>query len=86
MTMMIFYIYLRKLNAVTESLCGYATLTTQQTVNFLITQNKGQIDRFKDAARDVGADESDDALDRIMGKLDLTKKPEPAGKQKGKEK
>jgi hypothetical protein len=37
-----------------------------------------QIDRFKNAAREVGADESDDALDRVMGKLDLKKKPEPA--------
>jgi len=37
----------------------------------------GQLDRFREAARDLGADESDDALDRIMGKLDLTKKPEP---------
>jgi hypothetical protein len=35
-----------------------------------------QIDRFREAAREVGADESDDALDRIMGALDLTKKPE----------
>ena len=35
-----------------------------------------QLDRFKKAARDLGADQSDDALDRIMGKLDLTKKPE----------
>lgn len=36
---------------------------------------KCQLDRFKDAAREVGADESDDALDRVMGKLDL-KKPD----------
>lgn len=36
-----------------------------------------QHDRFKEAARELGADESDDALDRIMGKLDLKKKPEP---------
>jgi len=36
-----------------------------------------QSDRFKEAARELDADESDDALDRIMGKLDLTKKPEP---------
>ena len=40
-------------------------------------QNQEQIDAFKKAAREVGADESDDALDRIMGKLDLKKKPEP---------
>lgn len=35
-----------------------------------------QTDRFKAAARELGADEADDALDRIMGKLDLKKKPE----------
>lgn len=35
-----------------------------------------QLDRFKKAAREVGADESDDALDKIMRKLDLTKKPD----------
>lgn len=40
-------------------------------------QNQSQIDRFKEAARELGADEAPDALDRIMGKLDLTKKPEP---------
>ena len=37
---------------------------------------RSQIDRFKEAARKIGADESDEALDRIMGKLDLTKKPD----------
>lgn len=41
------------------------------------TPEKSQQDRFKDAARDLGSDESADALDRIMGKLDLKKKPEP---------
>jgi hypothetical protein len=35
-----------------------------------------QSERFKGAARALGADESDGALDRIMGKLDLKKKPE----------
>lgn len=38
---------------------------------------ESQLGKFKEAARDLGADESDDALDRIMGKLDLKKKPEP---------
>ncbi len=38
---------------------------------------KSQKDRFEEAAREVGADQSDDALDRIMGKLDLKNKPEP---------
>lgn len=35
-----------------------------------------QITKFKQAAREIGADESDDALDRVMGKLDLKRKPE----------
>ena len=39
--------------------------------------DKEQAYRFKEAARELGADESDDALDRIMGTLDLKKKPEP---------
>jgi hypothetical protein len=40
------------------------------------TSLSDQADRFRQAAREVRADESDDALDRIMGKLDLRKKPE----------
>jgi hypothetical protein len=47
---------------------------------FVLTTKKPQIGRFHQTARDLGADESDDALDRIMGKLDLTKKPEPEPK------
>lgn len=39
-------------------------------------ENKTQAQRFIDAAAAVGADESPDALDRIMGKLDLKKKPD----------
>ena len=35
-----------------------------------------QAERFKETARDLGADESDDNLDRIMGSLDLKKKSE----------
>lgn len=35
-----------------------------------------QIDRFKEAARKAGADESDDALDRAFGALDLRRMPE----------
>lgn len=42
--------------------------------------DKDQLARFREAARDVEADESDDALDRVMGKLDLRKKPEPEPK------
>lgn len=38
--------------------------------------NKSQLERFKEAAKDVGTDTSDDALDNIMDKLDLKKKPE----------
>lgn len=33
--------------------------------------------RFEEVAREIGADESDDALDRAMGKLDLKAKPKP---------
>lgn len=43
---------------------------------------QSQADRFREAARELGVDESDDALDRIMGKLDLTKKPEPKPEKK----
>ena len=46
-----------------------------------MADQKSQIDRFKEAARDLSADESDDALDRIMGKLDLKKKPEKTGQK-----
>lgn len=46
---------------------------------------ESQLDQFKDAAKNLGADESEDALDRIMGKLDLKKKldamPPPTGRQ-----
>lgn len=48
-----------------------------------MTKTKGsktssdQSDRFKEAARKAGADESDDAIDRAFGKLDLRHKPEP---------
>jgi len=50
-------------------------------------KNMEQVERFKDAARKLGADESNDTLDRVMGKLDLRKKPDPkpeAEKQEGK--
>ncbi len=33
--------------------------------------NKQQLKRFKETAKQSEADTSDDALDRIMGKLDL---------------
>ena len=41
-----------------------------------MNSKESQLDRFKEAARELGADESPDALDRIMGKMDLKKKPE----------
>lgn len=41
---------------------------------------KSQAGRFRQAARDLGADESVDSLDRVMGKLDLRKKPDPEPK------
>ena len=40
------------------------------------TDKERQLDRFREAARDLCVNESDDALNRIMGKLDLTRKPE----------
>ena len=36
-----------------------------------------QSDRFLVAAREVDTDLAEDSLDRIMGKLDMRKKPEP---------
>ena len=43
----------------------------------LARNDAGQAEAFRDAAIDVGADQSDNALDVVMGKLDLTKKPKP---------
>lgn len=40
-----------------------------------------QIDRFKEAACKAEADQSDDALDKVMRKLDLTKKPDDKPKK-----
>jgi len=37
---------------------------------------ESQLERFKQSAREVGADESDDALDKVFGKLDVKRKPE----------
>jgi len=42
---------------------------------------KSELDRFKETARKVGADTSDDALDKVMGKLDLKKKPDEKGEK-----
>lgn len=41
-------------------------------------EREKQIERFRETARQLGADESDDALDRAMGKLNLRAKPKPA--------
>lgn len=46
-------------------------------------REKKQEDQFRKTARELGVDESDDALDRVMGKLDLKRKPpEPEKKSK----
>lgn len=44
-----------------------------------MTNQKTQADRFREAARDVEADTSDGALDRVFGKLDLKRKPDADG-------
>lgn len=41
-----------------------------------MTQKKEQSDRFKEAARKAGADESDDALDRAFVKLKVKTEPD----------
>lgn len=41
-----------------------------------MTDEENQLERFKEAAKELGADTSDDALDKILGKLDLKRKPE----------
>lgn len=41
----------------------------------LVNKKESQLDRFKEAAREVGVDESDNALYKVMRKLDLTRKP-----------
>ena len=46
--------------------------------------NHSQRNAFEETARAVDADKSDDALDRIMGKLDLKKRPEKKEADDGK--
>jgi hypothetical protein len=49
----------------------------------MMTEKKSlseQKDRFTTAARELGADESEDALDRVMGSLDLKKSRDDEGK------
>lgn len=38
--------------------------------------DKSQLDKFREIAREIGADMSGDALDKVMGRLDLKKKPD----------
>ena len=40
-----------------------------------------QHQRFKDKARELGADESDDALDKSMDQLDLKQRPQQSQKR-----
>jgi hypothetical protein len=47
-----------------------------------MNSGKSQLERFKEAAREVEADESDDALDKVMRNLDLSKKPEDVKPEK----
>lgn len=44
--------------------------------------DKSQLERFKETARQIGADESDDALDRAMDRLDLKARPKAEGEKK----
>ncbi len=41
-----------------------------------------QLERFREMAREVGADESPDALDRAFGKFDPKKTPKAPAKSK----
>lgn len=47
-----------------------------------MNNEKSQLERFKEAAKEVEADTSDDALDKIFGALDLTKKPDDKADKK----
>lgn len=49
-----------------------------------MADKKSQAEKFKEAARKIGADESDDALDRLFKKIDPKKKPEPKKPSKSK--
>lgn len=44
--------------------------------------DRNQRERFIETARQLDADESDDALDRAMNKLDLRAKPKPEDSKK----
>ena len=43
----------------------------------MTTPKKKQIDRFRETAREIGADESDDAPERVFKKIDPENRPEP---------
>lgn len=49
----------------------------------ILSKDEAQISRFKQTAREVGADESDDALDKVFGKLDVKRKPDEKPEKKG---
>ena len=53
----------------------FATRIIQRMENYLPMPRKNQVERFKETAREIEADTSDDALDRVFGKLDLARKP-----------
>jgi len=45
------------------------------------TKSKSQLERFKETAKQLEADQSDDALDDIMGKLNFEKPKEDKPKK-----
>jgi len=49
-----------------------------------VTDKRAQLERFKDMAKEVEADESPDALDRAFARLDPKKTIERPAKRKGK--
>ena len=48
-------------------------------------KDRDQLARFREAARQLEADESDDALDRAFGKIDPTHKPDDEKAEKPKD-
>jgi hypothetical protein len=47
------------------------------------TDGKSQADKFKDLARDVGADEDEEAFDRALGKIARAQLPKEPDAKKG---
>ena len=50
-------------------------MNESQTTPDKPSDNESQLQRFKDMAKEVGADESPGALDRAFGKVDPKKTP-----------